>query len=219
MIKQYAPSVFERLRLAEDITTLELIYSLSPGNNEETLESFSTGAGKSHSFFFFTQDLKYAIKTINSEEYKTLMKRLLPGYYQHVLDNPDSMLARILGVFSVRASHMDKIYIVIMRNLLGSEKPFVKRIYDLKGSTFKRTSLSQRVTLAVSERNPPPPFQILKDLDILKLEEWICLSETSRNKFVNIIQRDTELLKKCNLMDYSLLVVRFEIPTRTKEDQ
>lgn len=34
MIKQYAPSVFERLRLAEDITTLELIYSLSPGNNE-----------------------------------------------------------------------------------------------------------------------------------------------------------------------------------------
>ena len=86
------------------------------------------------------------------------MKRLLPSYYLHVLDHPDSMLARILGVFSVRASHMDKIYIVIMRNLLGSDKQFVRRIYDLKGSTFKRTSLSQRATSTLSERNPPPPF-------------------------------------------------------------
>ena len=128
------------------------------------------GAGKSNAFFFFTEDLNYAIKTINREEFNTLMHRLLPKYYQHVLENPDSLLARILGVFSVRASHMNKIYIMIMRNLLGKEKPFIKRIYDLKGSTYKRSALDRTMS-QLKPNSPhlrPPPTKVLKDLDLLK---------------------------------------------------
>ncbi len=101
------------------------------------------GAGKSNSFFFFTEDLRFAMKTINREEFNTLMHRLLPKYYVHVQEHPQSLLARILGVFSVRASHMNKIYVVVMKNLLGKDKPFIKRIYDLKGSTFKRSALDR----------------------------------------------------------------------------
>ncbi len=210
MIKQYAPAVFEELRLMEDITTLELVYSLSPGHNAATLKSFMTGAGKSSSFFFFTEDLKFAIKTINYEEYTTLMTRLLPKYYEHVHDHPDSLLARVLGVFSVRASHMSKIYIVIMRNLLGADKPHVRRIFDLKGSTFKRSSLSRDTSLhELRHSNPPSPFHILKDLDLLKLEEWICLSAQTRSKLIKVATQDALMLSSCNLMDYSLLIMRF----------
>ena len=30
----------------------------------------------------------------------------------------------------------------MMQNLLGEDKPFVKRIFDLKGSTYKRSAMS-----------------------------------------------------------------------------
>ena len=80
---------------------------------------------------------------------------------------------------------MNKIYILMMQNLLGKDKPFAKRIYDLKGSTFKRSALSvdedqissssQISKNRKSLKGPSSPFAILKDLDILNLEDWICL--------------------------------------------
>ena len=71
----------------------------------------------------------------------------------------------------------------MMQNLLGQDKPFVKRIYDLKGSTFKRSALNTDDDDTISSssqsrkslKRPRSPFAILKDLDILSLEDWICL--------------------------------------------
>lgn len=67
---------------------------------------------------------------------------------------------------------MNKIYIMIMRNLLGKDKPFIKRIYDLKGSTYKRSALdrtnSQLRNNSGHNSAPPPPNKVLKDLDLLK---------------------------------------------------
>ena len=70
----------------------------------------------------------------------------------------------------------------MMQNLLGQDKPFVKRIYDLKGSTFKRSALnieddqiSSSSQSRKSLKRPRSPFATLKDLDILSLEDWICL--------------------------------------------
>lgn len=48
------------------------------------------------------------------------------------------MLARFYGVYSIKIKHMEEISVVIMGNLMGDEIPQIKRIYDLKGSTFGR---------------------------------------------------------------------------------
>lgn len=102
---------------------------------------FSTG--KSGSFFYYTGDGNYMLKTIRRDEFK-LMKRMLKDYYDHLtINNPDSMISRIYGlhkmVFSRKNKLTDKkIYFCIMNNLFNTTKHIDYR-YDLKGSTLGRT--------------------------------------------------------------------------------
>lgn len=60
---------------------------------------------------------------------------------------------------------------MIMRNLLGKDKPYIKRIYDLKGSTYKRSALERtnsQLKANTTHNSRPPPTKVLKDLDLLK---------------------------------------------------
>jgi 1-phosphatidylinositol-4-phosphate 5-kinase len=57
-------------------------------------------AGKSGSFFFFSHDKKFLLKTMNDSEMK-VFKEMLPQYLNHLHKNKDSLLARIYGIFTV----------------------------------------------------------------------------------------------------------------------
>jgi hypothetical protein len=57
-------------------------------------------AGKSGSFFFFSYDKKFLLKTMNDSEMDVFQKAL-PEYFNHLRKNPDSLLARIYGIFTV----------------------------------------------------------------------------------------------------------------------
>ena len=59
------------------------------------------GAGKSGSFFFFSHDKKYLIKTMKKGELDVML-RILPHYLEHHRRNPDSILAKIFGVFTLK---------------------------------------------------------------------------------------------------------------------
>ena len=48
--------------------------SLSPKYNRDMVFKAGEGAGRSGSFFFFSHDSKYIIKTLTSEELKLLLK-------------------------------------------------------------------------------------------------------------------------------------------------
>lgn len=57
--------------------------------------------GKSGSFFYYTTDGKFMLKTIRKDEFK-LMKSILKQYYDHLtIENPDSMISRIYGLHKV----------------------------------------------------------------------------------------------------------------------
>ena len=58
------------------------------------------GAGRSGSFFFFSFDKKFLIKTMNDNE-MAVFTGMLPSYLNHFMKNPDSLLARIYGIFTV----------------------------------------------------------------------------------------------------------------------
>ena len=42
--------------------------AFSPKNNETSMAAFQEGAGKSASFFFFTENSQFVIKTLKDEE-------------------------------------------------------------------------------------------------------------------------------------------------------
>jgi len=74
--------------------------SLSPLLNRDMVFKAGEGAGRSGSFFFFSHDNKFIIKTMTNSEL-ILMKTIVPAYVEHLQKNPDSLLAKIFGIFTV----------------------------------------------------------------------------------------------------------------------
>ena len=75
------------------------------------------GAGSSGSFFFFSHDKQFIIKTMTKCELDLLLK-ILPNLSQHFINNPDSLLAKIFGVFTVETFRVDKVHVLLMENTL-----------------------------------------------------------------------------------------------------
>jgi hypothetical protein len=72
------------------------------------------GAGSSGSFFFFSHDQRFLIKTMSSEEVKKMLK-MLDAYIEHIkATNNDSMLARIYGIFKISTNYFAPVNIMIM---------------------------------------------------------------------------------------------------------
>jgi len=66
-----------------------IISHLIKGNVNTLSELVSTG--KSGSFFYFTADGKYTIKTIHTKEFK-VFRQILKSYHQHLMENPNSFI-------------------------------------------------------------------------------------------------------------------------------
>lgn len=63
------------------------------------------GAGRSGSFFFFSHDRKWIIKTMTKTELDLFLKHL-QAFAKHYKNNNNSLLAKIFGVFTVNTSEM-----------------------------------------------------------------------------------------------------------------
>lgn len=59
-----------------------------------------TSAGKSGSFFYYSDDGKYLIKTISIGESKFL-KSFIPNYYQHMSGNYNSLIVKVFGFHKI----------------------------------------------------------------------------------------------------------------------
>ncbi len=56
-----------------------------------------TSQGKSGSFFYYTADGKYMLKTVHYREYKFLRK-ILKDYYYYIKQNPDTLITKFFGL-------------------------------------------------------------------------------------------------------------------------
>lgn len=112
--------------------------SLSPALNSDRLFEAGEGAGKSGSFFFFSHDNKYVVKTMKKSELDVFLK-FIPNYIEHHIKNPRSLLGKIFGVFTINKLGMSKVHVVLMENIMQlRDKSCLKYIYDMKGSTHTR---------------------------------------------------------------------------------
>jgi 1-phosphatidylinositol-4-phosphate 5-kinase len=87
-------------------------------------------AGKSGSFFYYSRDYRFIIKTIHHTEHK-FMRKILKEYHDHVSSNPDTLLCRYYGLHRVKLPHGRKIHFVVMGNVLPPNKD-IHETYDLK---------------------------------------------------------------------------------------
>ena len=157
------------------------------------------GAGRSGSFFFFSHDNKFLIKTMTKGEL-TLFLSILPAYIDHFIKNPNSLLAKIWGVFTVISKTMHKVHIMVMENTLRLNNPeHLRYVFDLKGSTVDRF-----VSGATK------PSTTLKDVNFVaacKQHDYLMkFPEAKKTRLKIGLAKDLEFLQKWNLMDYSLLL-------------
>ena len=156
--------------------------------------------GKSGSFFYYSADGKYMVKTISHAEHR-FFRKILAKYYSHIVTNPDTLLVRFLGAHQIRFGRHSKfgskrIYFVVMGNLFDT--PFkIERRYDLKGSWAGRYTPDEKrgdITRA------------LKDLDIIDLDQHIRLDAENTRLFNTQLEKDSKFLADCGIIDYSLLL-------------
>ncbi|KAI0743821.1 SAICAR synthase-like protein [Daedaleopsis nitida] len=191
--KDYAPWVFRELR--EDyfhVDPADYLLSLTAKYILSELGS----PGKSGSFFYFSRDYRFIIKTIHYAEHKFL-RRILKQYHEHVKNNPHTLLSRFYGLHRVKLPHGRKIHFVIMNNLFPAHKD-IHETYDLKGSTVGREY--------PEEKAAQNPRAVLKDLNWINRGKTLELGPEKRALLTEQLRRDSELLKEIGVMDYSLLI-------------
>mgnify|MGYP006091028943 CR=1 FL=1 len=112
--------------------------SMNPSKNRDQIFSSGEASGASGSFFFFSHDKRFIVKTMSNDELE-LMQKILPDMYRHLRDNPDSLLARIYGIYKVEMKNYLPVNLMMMGNTLKfRNKDNIFRIYDLKGSKVAR---------------------------------------------------------------------------------
>ena len=89
--------------------------SLHPKHNREMVFKAGEGAGRSGSFFFFSHDRKYIIKTMTRGELDLYMRHL-PKFSAHFHANENSLLARIVGTFTINTEHLKQVHVMLMEN-------------------------------------------------------------------------------------------------------
>jgi 1-phosphatidylinositol-4-phosphate 5-kinase len=191
--KDYCPTVFRELRGLFGLDPADYLVSLT----SKYILSELNSPGKSGSFFYFSRDYRFIIKTIHYSEHRQL-RRILKQYYEHVKNNPNTMISQFYGLHRVKMpiyyGRKRKIYFIVMNNLFPPHRD-IHRTYDLKGSTMGRYS------------TPSPTKQVvLKDLNWLQNQEVIRFGPIKEKEFMHQLKKDVELLSRLNIMDYSFLI-------------
>ncbi|KAI1262074.1 SAICAR synthase-like protein [Xylariaceae sp. FL1019] len=202
--KDYAPWVFRHLRALFRLDPADYLMSLTGKYILSELGS----PGKSGSFFYFSRDYKYIIKTIHHAEHKFLRK-ILKDYYNHVADNPNTLLSQFYGLHRVKMPYGKKIHFVVMNNLFPPHRD-IHTTFDLKGSTIGRDYREEEL-----EKNPRAT---LKDLNWLRRQRHLEMGLQKKQLFLQQLQSDVKLLQKLKIMDYSLLVGMHDLRKGNEEN-
>ncbi|KAG4091011.1 SAICAR synthase-like protein [Neocallimastix lanati (nom. inval.)] len=190
--KDYAPKVFKKIREFSNINSEDYIKSIS----DKFMLLELSSPGKSGSFFYFSPDYRYLIKTVHYNEHRHLFK-VLDKYYKYLEANPNSLIMSIYGLYRLKADG-HKMYFIVMQNVYPPNKD-MHRMYDLKGSTRGRF-----VPLPSKEKNYART--IFKDINWTDENRHLILGPKKRKLLLDQLEKDSKFLQSMGVMDYSLLV-------------
>lgn len=199
--RDYAPTIFERVRKLYGIKSNDYIRSLGMEKMMHALmaNEFSSlmgqcTTGKSGSFFFYSDDGKYMLKTLSVDEY-VFFRKFIPDYYFHLYKNPHTLITRFFGFHKIIVCSSKKtLYFVVMGNLFQNDYELDIK-YDLKGSTLGRiTNDDQDRSIA------------RKDNNFIQDNRKINIGRKRKGLLMEQIRKDVEVLRMADVIDYSLLL-------------
>lgn len=197
-VTEYAPYAFNFLRTLDDIDNQTVRESLSPDANRDSVFKAGESQGKSGSFFFFSHDKKFIIKTMTDSDLSTF-KKLFKQYFQGVSTRRNSLLARIYGIYTIKMEEVAPVHLILMGNTKKSNDKNIVNIFDLKGSFINREVEGKNLK----------PTATLKDLNLLEIckgKNLLMFRPEDQKEIMENMERDAIMLRDKNIMDYSLLL-------------
>jgi 1-phosphatidylinositol-4-phosphate 5-kinase len=211
--KAFAPKMFQALRTQENITEEHYLRTLQSTANERLSE------GASGAFMFFCGGGEFIVKTIRDREARVLHVSL-KKYARYLKKNPNSLLCRFLGSYSL-GMYEQTFYFVVMQNCFDPNAKINER-YDIKGSWIGRSADPVKPTKRVVCRHCNEMFipaareqcsvmlgrheasVVLKDND---LRNRISLKPEEARDVVAILKKDSDLLGELGVLDYRYLTI------------
>jgi len=136
--------------------------------------------------FFFSHDGCFLVKTLSDTERDHLIF-ILADYYKYISDNPNTLLPRFYGVYSISYLQF-KFSFMVTENVFKTALK-VHEVYDLKGSTLGRLTGEEK--------------GVKKDLD---LKESIFVGHDLKTLILQQVQNDASFLRDHDIIDYSFLL-------------
>jgi hypothetical protein len=199
-LMEYSPKVFRNILMLDTVNFEELSISFDIQKNYDSLSNLSISEGKSGSFFFFTHDHRFIIKTISDTELKTMKEEFIQPYYELITENYNTLMGRTYGVYTL-AVGMSRVNVILMENVAPIESKHVIRKFDLKGSMVGRETKN----LNINNRT-----KTLKDKDFLEFKrlypDLINFEEKSIYSILETLKCDISMLRKLSIMDYSFFI-------------
>ena len=127
---------------------------------------------------------------------------VLPHYFRHCSQNPNTLITKFLGMYRVKLYHLRRnVKFVIMNSVYYTDKS-LQTFYDLKGSEIGREA--------------KPGQDVLKDNDLrAKLpEEAFNFATDVQARIRAQIASDCNFLERMQIMDYSMLIGVHHIPLK-----
>jgi hypothetical protein len=137
-ITECAPGIFRKLREKFGVSHDIMLKAFSPCNNFQAIHNFDAGSGASGSFFLFTDNKAFVLKTLKPSEEKILFgdDDILTTYFEHMMGEEETLLSRFYGAIKMKLSMMQEpISFIIMDSIINEDYMQIERLYDLKGST------------------------------------------------------------------------------------
>ncbi|KAI4547456.1 hypothetical protein MG293_004011 [Ovis ammon polii] len=225
-----AGPAFARLRHSLGLAEEDYQAALGPGR--PYLQFLSTS--KSKASFFLSHDQRFFLKTLRSREVQALLAHL-PRYVHHLQRHPHSLLARLLGVHSLRVARGKKKYFIVMQSVFYPASRISERAphrCSPGAVDLPQALVVLGVVWAHSVRYPKddkmPRGRHRYDIKGCEVSRWVepapegsllvlVLKDLNfqgktinlgpqRSWFLRQMELDTAFLRELNVLDYSLLM-------------
>jgi len=135
----YQEEIFNAIMMIAQVNPIDVMNSLHAELNRRNVFKAGEGSGASGSFFFFSADNRFIIKTLRGNE-KDILLEMLNSFISHlVIQGGRSMIAKIFGLFTLKSKLFAPLDFIIMENVTRMDNKANHRVtFDLKGSIRHR---------------------------------------------------------------------------------
>ena len=150
---------------------------------------------------------------------------MLDDYIQHLKEcDNKSLMARIYGIYSIKTSVYDTVYVMLMQNTAHlKDKNNPQMWFDIKGSSINRkVEFSSENRKWWTKKGKIKGYKkVMKDMNFEEINKdlnytLVNFSNEQKDEFRHMLEQDSKFLSKYGIMDYSLLLVLENEPISSK---